>query len=116
MLASAGGFGVGSVLGLLVAGQGGPWPFGPSGDLIYTVVAAAFAGIMQWLVLRRKVSWAGLWAAVSPVGYGLFVAIGPMLGPGAASPPGPIGVVLVGSMISAGVGVLLVRLLRRAQE
>ncbi len=75
MLASAGGFGVGGVLGFFLAravvgvdhidSQGGP-VLGPGGDLTYSVVAAAFAGIMQWLVLRRQVSWAGLWALASP--------------------------------------------------
>jgi hypothetical protein len=46
--------------------------------LRYTVVAAlggAVAGILQWLVLRGKVSRAGWWVLASTVGWGLCMAV-----------------------------------------
>ncbi|MDA2926004.1 hypothetical protein MYX78_02030 [Acidobacteria bacterium AH-259-G07] len=115
MLASTVGFGVGSVLGFIVAQavvgkvgrdpQGGP-VFGSGGDLIVGALAMLLGGIMQWLVLRRQVSWAGLWALASPVGFALLVAV-------TGGVPGVVGCTIFGAMISAVTGIVLLRLLRR---
>ncbi len=119
MLASAGGFGVGGVLGFFLAqavvgidhidSQGGP-VLGPGGYLLAYPMAGACCGLVQWLVLRRYVSWSDWWllptAVIFGSGFGWFVSA-------AVGRVGIVVVVVLGAMFGGITGLPLGWYLRK---
>ena len=104
MLASLAGLGVGGPVGAAV---------GSSGDIVVAGyvgvnVGGIVTGLLQWLVLRRQVAWAGWWILASTVGWIVGGAVS-----GIVPVNNPVGWSVIGAVYGAITGMALVWLLRR---
>ena len=102
-----------STAGLAVAwGGGGVLRLGSSAERVAVMaLGGAVAGILQWLVLRGKVSRAGWWVLASTVGWALSIAVREVLtDPGGG---GIMGNLMPGVVLGAVTGGALVWLLRQ---
>ena len=118
LVASTVGFGLGSGIGRALAAaavgtvgsdpQGGSI-LGPGGPLLGCAVAVSVGGIMQWLVVRRRVSLAGLWVLPTAALFASYVvATGDM--------PALAGGAVFGLALGALTGIPLALLLRRSSQ
>jgi len=106
VLASAMGGIVVGVLGFAIGGAVG----GPLGG---AAIGAAL-GIMQWLVLRRRVSRASVWVLASIVGFALGLSAGEAVGFAVDGAVGwPVGGITMGVVVGAITGAALVWLLQQ---
>jgi hypothetical protein len=76
-------------------------------------LGGAVTGILQWLVLRGKVSRAGWWVLASTVGWGLSMAVSIAVPSGVTDDIDFMGLVVTGAVLGAVTGAALVWLLRQ---
>jgi MFS family permease len=73
-LASVMGYGLGAILGMSIA-----WRFFPTGDaangITLGILMGATGGYFQWVVLRERITGAGLWGVASALGLGLGIGV-----------------------------------------
>ena len=118
LLSSTVGFGLGSGLGRTLArllfgtvgrdAQGGSI-LGPGGILLGCAVAVSLGALMQWIVIRRRVSLAAIWVLPTAVLFASYVVPTGDL-------PAVAGGAIFGLVLSALTGIPLALLLRRSSQ
>ena len=118
LLASTVGFGLGSGFGRTLArvlfgtvgrdAQGGSI-LGPGGALLGCAVAVSLGALLQWLVIRRRVSLAGIWVLPTAVLFASYVVPTGDL-------PALAGGAIFGLVLGALTGIPLALLLRRSSR
>ena len=80
---------------------------------VFMALGGAVTGILQWLVLRGKVSRAGWWVLASTVGWGLSMGMSIAIPSGETEEGGLLSLVVTGAVMGAITGAALVWLLRQ---
>ena len=81
--------------------------------LFLGIVPGIGVGVLQWLVLRGKVSRAGWWVLASTVGWGLSMAVSRVIAWGINDDESLVPLVVTGAVLGAVTGGALVWLLRQ---